>query len=69
MDGLPDVVNESLNDRQHILIFLPTVAASIEATQILSDAGIKTSCVLGITSAGSASKPSVISKTAKSECW
>ena len=52
LDGLPDVVNESLNDRQHILIFLPTVAASIEATQILSDAGIKTSCVLGITSAG-----------------
>ena len=51
LDGLPDVVNESLNDRQHILIFLPTVAASVEATQILSDAGIKTSCVLGITSA------------------
>ena len=51
LDGLPDVVNESLGDRQHILIFLPTVEASIEATQILSDAGIKTSCVLGITSA------------------
>ena len=50
LDGLPDVVNEFLGDRQHILIFLPTVAASIEATQILSDAGIKTSCVLGITS-------------------
>ena len=49
LDGLPDVVNESLSDRQHILIFLPTVAASIEATRILSEAGIKASCVLGIT--------------------
>ena len=49
MDGLPDVVNESLSDRQHILIFLPNVNASIEATRILNKAGIKASCVLGIT--------------------
>ena len=49
LDGLPDVINESLSDRQHILIFLPTVAASIEATRILNEADITASCVLGIT--------------------
>ena len=51
LDGLPDVVNESLDDRQHILIFLPTVEASIEATRILNEADITASCVLGITPA------------------
>ena len=51
LDGLPDVVNESLGDRQHILIFLPTVEASIEATRILNEADITASCVLGITPA------------------
>ena len=49
LDGLPDVVNESLSDRQHILIFLPTVQASIEATRILNESDITASCVLGIT--------------------
>ena len=49
LDGLPDVINESLSDRQHILIFLPTVDASIEATRILNEADITSSCVIGIT--------------------
>ena len=49
LEALPDVINESLNDRKHILIFLPTVAASIEATRILNEADITTGCVLGIT--------------------
>ena len=52
LDGLPDVVNESLSDRQHILIFLPTVESSIEATRILNEADITASCVLGITPSG-----------------
>lgn len=49
LDALPDVVNESLSDRKHILIFLPNVESAIEATEILNDAGILTGCVLGIT--------------------
>ena len=49
LEALPDVITESMSDRQHILIFLPTVAASIEATRILNEADIETSCVLGIT--------------------
>ena len=49
LDSLPNVVTESLSDRKHILIFLPTVDASIEATRILNAAGITAACVLGIT--------------------
>ena len=49
LEALPDVITESLDDRNHILIFLPTVDASIEATRILNEAGITAECVLGIT--------------------
>ena len=49
LDSLPDVITESLSGRKHILIFLPTVDASIEATRILNEAGITAACVLGIT--------------------
>ena len=48
LDALPDVIND-LSDRQHILIFLPTVEASVEATRILNESDITASCVLGIT--------------------
>ena len=50
LDALPEVIND-LSDRQHILIFLPSVNVSIEATRILNEADIKSSCVLGITPA------------------
>ena len=49
LQGLPDVVNESLNERKHILIFLPNVSSAIKATDIFNDAGITAGCVLGIT--------------------
>ena len=49
LDSLPNVITESLSDRKHTLIFLPTVDASIEATRILNEAGITAACVLGIT--------------------
>ena len=49
LESLPDVINQRLSDRQHILIFLPNVASASEATNILNTAGISTGCVLGST--------------------
>ena len=49
LDGLPNVINQRLSDRKHILIFLPNVASATEATDILNAAGISTGCVLGST--------------------
>lgn len=49
LDGLPDVINQRLSYRKHILIFLPNVASANEATDILNSAGISAGCVLGNT--------------------
>lgn len=49
LDDLPDVINQRLPNRQHILIFLPNVATANEATATLNAAGIPTGCVLGST--------------------
>ena len=49
LDNLPHVIADRLNDRKHILIFLPNVASATEATNILNDAGIPSGCVLGST--------------------
>lgn len=49
LEDLPNVVNGTLDKRQHILIFLPNVASAIEATEILNNAGIPSRCVHGKT--------------------
>ena len=49
LEDLPEVVNGTLNERQHILIFLPNVASAIEATEILNNTDISSGCVHGKT--------------------
>lgn len=49
LDFLPEVIDASLSDRNHILIFLPDVSTSTKAADILNEAGIKTACVVGKT--------------------